>query len=285
MPYQECKIPDCGNPVFAAALCRKHYDKERLATAPPCSFSGCTAKAFRAGKCEPHYRADLMAKRPQCIVPNCGHPQLHLGWQLCRRHAFRARRHGAIEQPRPADWGAREAHPMYQTWTYHRRLRGGMHPAWQSNFWEFVSVVGDRPAGFTLRRKDRKFPLGPDNWFWKESVSNRDPLVYMQDWLKRNPDLAKNNSLKRAYGMTLAQYEALGESQGWRCAICNDPETSRHRDGGPRLMPVDHDHTTGKIRALLCTACNRGLGMFRDSPERLEAAAGYLRRHKAATEG
>lgn len=280
MTYQECKTPDCGNPVFAGGLCRKHYDKERLATAPPCSVSGCAAQSFRAGLCEPHYRADLMRLRPVCTVPNCGSPQRNLSMGLCQKHEYRARKHGTTAQARPADWGSREAHPLYSTWAYHRRQKNGLCAEWQNDFWGFVAIVKDRPAGFSLRRKDTTAPLGPDNWFWKPAVSSKDKAAYARVWRAHNPERAKHHNLKRHYGITLEQYNMMGEAQGWVCAICKNPESTKDKDGGPRQMPVDHDHNTGKVRALLCTQCNRGLGMFTDNIDKLKAAAAYLEAHK-----
>lgn len=279
MSYVECKSPECGNPVFAGGLCRKHYDRERLATAPPCSISGCKAKSFRSGMCEPHYRADRMRLRPLCTVPNCGTHQRNLSLGLCQKHEFRVRKHGTIEQQRPADWGSREAHPLYSIWTYHRRLKPGLCLEWHQDFWVFAKAVGDKPNGFTLRRKEKTQPLGPENWHWQESISNASPAKYQREWRKRNPERDKNSNLKRHYGITLEQYEAMGEAQGWKCAICGGAETTKDKDGGPRRMPVDHNHKTGKIRALLCTQCNRGLGLFSDSIERLQAAAAYLQKH------
>lgn len=72
------------------------------------------------------------------------------------------------------------------------------------------------------------------------------------------------------YGLTQAGYETILAGQGMACAICKQVPAK-----GIRLA-VDHSHTTGKVRGLLCQGCNAGLGMFRDNPERLEAAMAYL---------
>lgn len=281
MTYSECKIPDCGNPVFAGGLCRKHYDKERLARAAPCSVSGCSSKAFRGTQCEAHYRAELLAKRPLCTVPNCGAHQKNLTNGLCQKHAFRARRHGTTEQQRAPDWGSREAHPLYSVWTYHRRLKGNLAAVWQNDFWAFVNTVGDKPAAHTLRRLDRKKPLGPDNWKWQLPYAKAENAkVYAKAWRAHNPDKAKDANLKRHYGIGLEEYEAMAAAQEGRCAICGNPEDTKDKDGGPRSMPVDHCHKTGKVRALLCTHCNRGLGLFGEDAARLKKAIDYLEKHK-----
>lgn len=70
--------------------------------------------------------------------------------------------------------------------------------------------------------------------------------------------------------MTPVAYEALLEQQGGQCAICRE-KPGRY---------VDHNHTTGKIRGLLCNACNRGLGLLGDETKRLERAIEYLRSFK-----
>ena len=76
--------------------------------------------------------------------------------------------------------------------------------------------------------------------------------------------------LKHQYGISLADYRALETQQGFRCAICGVY---------PDKLFVDHDHKTGKVRALLCLLCNNGLGSFRDNIEFLESAVQYLRRY------
>lgn len=68
-------------------------------------------------------------------------------------------------------------------------------------------------------------------------------------------------------------YEALVRMQGNKCAICEKPPTQ-----GKRLN-IDHDHSTGKIRALLCMECNMGLGRFHDDINVLGKAIVYLTVH------
>jgi hypothetical protein len=119
-------------------------------------------------------------------------------------------------------------------------------------------------------------PFDNDNWYWKEPIKSESSADYQRQWRNSNPDKAKNLDLKKYYGITLHQYEQMFKAQNGVCAICGGRETTNDKDGAPRRMPVDHCHTTGRIRGLLCTQCNRGLGMFGDSPERLLAAAKYL---------
>jgi hypothetical protein len=80
-------------------------------------------------------------------------------------------------------------------------------------------------------------------------------------------------NLKRRYGLTPEQYDALAAAQCHRCAICRDVELL-----GSHLC-VDHCHTTGRIRGLLCRECNSALGKFRDDPRLLNAARDYLLSH------
>jgi len=80
----------------------------------------------------------------------------------------------------------------------------------------------------------------------------------------------REQRLLKDYGIDEATYEALLRSQGGVCAICRQPESQ------PQPLCVDHDHATGRVRGLLCSACNAGLGHYGDDPNRLRAAATYL---------
>ncbi|WP_245900165.1 endonuclease VII domain-containing protein [Geodermatophilus normandii] len=81
--------------------------------------------------------------------------------------------------------------------------------------------------------------------------------------------------LKRRYGITAAQADAMLAEQGGLCAICIKAPAEH----------VDHCHATGRVRALLCFNCNGGLGQFKDDPEVLRAAAEYVLHHRALQAG
>lgn len=91
---------------------------------------------------------------------------------------------------------------------------------------------------------------------------------------RRDPSERLRDNLKQKYGLTVEAYEAMVERQAGLCAICNHPNRLNRR------LVVDHCHTTGKVRALLCDPCNQGLGHFRDNQARIAAAGAYLRLHQ-----
>jgi hypothetical protein len=80
---------------------------------------------------------------------------------------------------------------------------------------------------------------------------------------------------RRRYGITAERYQSMVEFQEGLCAICGQPETAQRR-GITKTLAVDHNHTTGQIRGLLCHRCNTALGLLGDDPERLQAVIRYL---------
>lgn len=95
-------------------------------------------------------------------------------------------------------------------------------------------------------------------------------------WAKRSRPrlrLAKRSEkLRRVYGITLEEFDALLASQGGVCAnrgcLATEP--------GPLGWCVDHDHRSGMVRGILCRNCNLVLGLADDSCDRLRGAANYL---------
>lgn len=96
-------------------------------------------------------------------------------------------------------------------------------------------------------------------------------------WRKES-DTSRNYDLRTKYGITLDEYKERVERQYGLCAICQQPETRPSRSGRKGLA-VDHDHTTNKVRELLCWRCNVALGMVEDNPLLLTAMIDYLFKH------
>lgn len=89
----------------------------------------------------------------------------------------------------------------------------------------------------------------------------------------------RNKWLTKKYGMTLEQYTGLLTQQDFVCSICEQPETEL-RNGRIKSLAVDHNHTTGALRGLLCAACNKMIGWAKEDPNTLERAVQYLQRHE-----
>ena len=94
---------------------------------------------------------------------------------------------------------------------------------------------------------------------------------------KKYPDAERGRLYRRKYGISVKGYEQMVQNQNGRCAICGTIKPNEKR----RFLCIDHDHKTGRVRALLCTHCNRGLGCFRDSAETIQRAKDYLTKFKS----
>ncbi|MFD8302417.1 endonuclease VII domain-containing protein [Streptomyces sp. NPDC059690] len=77
---------------------------------------------------------------------------------------------------------------------------------------------------------------------------------------------ARAGHLKRQYGLTEAERDALVASQGGVCCICLAAAPEH----------VDHCHKTGRVRGVLCFSCNAALGQFKDRPDAIRRAAAYV---------
>jgi hypothetical protein len=95
-------------------------------------------------------------------------------------------------------------------------------------------------------------------------------IAYARAWKAANPDRRRAYQLKK-YGLSLADYRAILDRQDGKCAICRDDLK------GDKNTHVDHCHSTGVVRGVLCNRCNLAVGMLRNSSTIALAAARYLR--------
>ena len=92
---------------------------------------------------------------------------------------------------------------------------------------------------------------------------------------KSNSSSVKSQYLKRNYGLTFEEFDAMLTEQGNACAVCGTTEPSKKR-GRHRRFNVDHNPITGEVRGLLCTPCKDALRLVGDNIHTLENMIQYL---------
>jgi hypothetical protein len=107
---------------------------------------------------------------------------------------------------------------------------------------------------------------------------------HILNYRKNNPNANRNKHYKKRYGITVEEYESMAQAQNYLCAICGMPETKKRKDGSVSILAVDHDHTTGAVRELLCVGCNHMLGNIENRQVSLDAIAAYIKRHSEVTQ-
>lgn len=114
---------------------------------------------------------------------------------------------------------------------------------------------------------------GPRAQYYKAWRAKNSDYVKAFDKSRATPERVRTNRLRK-YGLTLEQYNQMLEAQNHCCAICGEHESEQKNS-----LSVDHNHTTGAVRALLCDACNTAIGLLRESPQILAQAVEYLLRY------
>jgi hypothetical protein len=125
-------------------------------------------------------------------------------------------------------------------------MKDGLH-------WECRSCVG-------LRRK---------SYYEKNRQREIDRSVA---WKISNKEKAKDASLKRKFGITIQDYNAMIRSQNGKCAICD-------KDHSVSCLVVDHDHNSGRVRKLLCHQCNLALGNLKENVLFAERMLDYIKKN------
>ena len=145
-----------------------------------------------------------------------------------------------------------------------------VNPQPLSNFYRDAKVIsgyGGRCKVCTKEVKSKYYKLH------KESENQK-----CRDWKKKNPDMVKAANLRHFYGITMDQYGEMFSKQNGVCAIClSDSPGFKNR----KYFCVDHNHSTGKIRGLLCYPCNLAIGFLKDNPANAAKLIEYLNEEKA----
>ena len=103
-----------------------------------------------------------------------------------------------------------------------------------------------------------------------------DPQRYRDNHRKyrgNNPDAIRNRGLVYKFGITLDDFNDLLVKQNGVCAVCLEGRDTQKHD-----FSVDHCHSTGRVRGILCSRCNTALGLLKESITRIEALKNYVLR-------
>ncbi len=279
-----CGVPGCGKPLRSdntIGFCRSHLSVTSRSPLRICAVGGCgrgLRVTNKTGYCYEHtheapavrqrsaeravgYNAALRAQTaearttlPQCSAAGCTkrlQRRNRSGW--CHQHS--SRRHGR------AECSFEDCATLLNS-----RNKTGRCQKHRLKLW-VATVCGAEGCKVTLRAHNLT------------GLCKNHTNGYRRD-----------STLRRVYGITEAQYDAMLAAQGGVCALCGKPP----KPGGVRSssrLHVDHDHACcpgkkacGKcVRALLCSQCNRGIGCLKDDPALMRRAADYIERHAIPT--
>lgn len=110
---------------------------------------------------------------------------------------------------------------------------------------------------------------------WRAANKERSAEINRKCYLK-NKSRFRMEKKEKMYGLSSGDYNKMLEAQGGVCAICHKPETATY-GGKVKMLAVDHDHATGKVRGLLCQKHNHMIGSAEDNVLVLESAINYLK--------
>lgn len=222
----------------------------------------------------------------KCSIEGCELPVVRKGW--CNKHYLKFYKTHPDYKSREAKYnGVKRKLPFYSMW-YERKQAQILCEAWL-DFETFSAAISPKPEGqFFLVRLDGSKPYGPDNFKWQEHLKRKEGESN-KDWWNRkrqariaaNPSMERDRGYSRKFGVTREWYEQRLASQNFVCAVCEQPERSFDpRVGSVKNLAIDHCHTTGKIRDLLCWRCNGTIGKVEESTELLGKMIDYLNKHK-----
>ena len=131
-----------------------------------------------------------------------------------------------------------------------------------------------RGGGFETKQEAINAEIEEGKYRRKRNYRKKKLARKRQNWRKnyhQHPECDRERHLMDSYSISSDEYQLLFNKQNGVCAICGKPPTN----GKP--LQVDHDHTTGKIRGLLCHKCNTGIGYLGDVTQSVQYAVNYLK--------
>lgn len=124
------------------------------------------------------------------------------------------------------------------------------------------------------KERTRKYRLEHPEWAKEADAKHRVLYNWRVKFPEKAKDLGKRQAFKRKlkkYGLSPEQFQAMIDGQEGKCAICKIVPS-----GG---LVIDHNHTSGKIRELLCNSCNPAVGMIGENPDIARKIIEYLTKH------
>lgn len=252
---------------------------------PLCSVTGCELSTKSLGYCSKHYvrfkkygnPETVLRNREQSAVPvicqveSCEKKSKSLGF--CSTHLERFKRYG-----NPTPIGVKFPSRKGEF------LSDGVQKTCSTCYIEKpVAEFGKqsvRPDGLEVACKQCMKARAISRY--RNPEKRKKILETGARWRERNPDADADKTLRRKYGITLAQYDELFELQGGVCALCKKGETTKRRKKGEgrERLAVDHCHDTGRVRGLLCFKCNTAIGSLGDTEEDARKVVEYLSNSK-----
>ena len=134
---------------------------------------------------------------------------------------------------------------------------------------KYMRKYSKTPERKKYQKEYNQSPRGKEvNWKAHQKYANSPKAKEYQRKYYKTPN-GRKTYLKYKYGITPEEYDRLFEQQHGKCAICFKAPIYRKLD-------IDHEHTTNKVRGLLCNNCNQALGLLGDSILVLREAIHYL---------
>ena len=143
---------------------------------------------------------------------------------------------------------------------------------------EYKDISNFQPQGYQCRecrnKKQRAYWAAlPEDVRTTRQMGVEYQRKYREINSERVKELSRKTHIMRKFGITIEEYDAMSSAQNGVCAICENPCATGYK------LAVDHNHTTGKIRALLCKNCNTAIGLLKENTDTMTKAIKYLEFH------